>query len=270
MPLWRSLGAESASPSGATPPWSPGPRRPSPRMRSDGRSAASRRSSSRWACRATSARSRRCAEAAGHAGAAPRGRQRRLDAAGRGAAADRDGTTRDRARRAAGGGPRGPRRASATRPRSRSRPTRASTAPRTHAGHRARRLPARDGEARQGRRHRTPPGAIAAELPVYLSSALDGPVGIAAAAHLAQVLRPAAPWAGLAHGLATQLLFADTIASVECDLRVTSFTCPGTGPRRRDRRRGAGASPDPAVSEADEIVELRDGHQGPDPADPHL
>ena len=30
--------------------------------------------------------------------------------------------------------------------------------------------------------------AIAAELPVYLSSALDGPVGIAAAAHLAQVL----------------------------------------------------------------------------------
>ena len=30
--------------------------------------------------------------------------------------------------------------------------------------------------------------AIAAELPVYLSSALDGPVGIAAAGHLAQVL----------------------------------------------------------------------------------
>jgi o-succinylbenzoate synthase len=60
---------------------------------------------------------------------------------------------------------------------------------------------------------------IAAELPVYLSSALDGPVGIAAAAHLCQVLRPAAPWAGLAHGLATQLLFKDTIASVQCDLR---------------------------------------------------
>ena len=65
----------------------------------------------------------------------------------------------------------------------------------------------------------TPARGIAGELPVYLSSALDGPVGIAAAAHLAQVLRPAAPWAGLAHGLATQLLFADTIASVECDLR---------------------------------------------------
>ena len=65
----------------------------------------------------------------------------------------------------------------------------------------------------------TPARAIAAELPVYLSSALDGPVGIAAAAHLCQVLRPTHPWAGLAHGLATQLLFADTIASVQCDLR---------------------------------------------------
>jgi L-alanine-DL-glutamate epimerase-like enolase superfamily enzyme len=61
--------------------------------------------------------------------------------------------------------------------------------------------------------------AIAGVLPVYMSSALDGPVGIAAAAHLAQVLRPAAPWAALAHGLATQLLFADTIASVECEVR---------------------------------------------------
>ena len=52
---------------------------------------------------------------------------------------------------------------------------------------------------------------IAAELPVYLSSALDGPVGIAAAAHVAQALP-----AELAHGLATSLLFADTIASREC------------------------------------------------------
>jgi L-alanine-DL-glutamate epimerase-like enolase superfamily enzyme len=54
---------------------------------------------------------------------------------------------------------------------------------------------------------------------VTLTRALHGPVGIAAAAHLCQVLRPAAPWAGLAHGLATQLLFKDTIASVQCDLR---------------------------------------------------
>jgi o-succinylbenzoate synthase len=49
--------------------------------------------------------------------------------------------------------------------------------------------------------------AIARALPVYLSSALDGPVGIAAAAHVVQALPPV----GLAHGLATALLFADTI-----------------------------------------------------------
>jgi o-succinylbenzoate synthase len=49
--------------------------------------------------------------------------------------------------------------------------------------------------------------AIARELPVYLSSALDGPVGIAAAAHLAHAI----PDAGLAHGLATSLLFSETI-----------------------------------------------------------
>src|SRR5215216_923105 len=64
-----------------------------------------------------------------------------------------------------------------------------------------------------------PARGIAAELPVYLSSALDGPVGIAAAAHVAQVLRDAAPGASLAQGLATRLLFADTIASVECEIR---------------------------------------------------
>jgi len=68
--------------------------------------------------------------------------------------------------------------------------------------------------------------AIAAELPVYLSSALDGPVGIAAAAHLAQVLRPGAPGAGLAQGLATQLLFADTIATVQCELRNGTLHLP--------------------------------------------
>jgi L-alanine-DL-glutamate epimerase-like enolase superfamily enzyme len=60
---------------------------------------------------------------------------------------------------------------------------------------------------------------IAAELPVYLSSALDGPVGIAAAAHVAQVLRRQSPWDGLAQGLATQLLFAETIATTECELQ---------------------------------------------------
>jgi L-alanine-DL-glutamate epimerase-like enolase superfamily enzyme len=73
-------------------------------------------------------------------------------------------------------------------------------------------------------------------LAVYLSSALDGPVGIAAAAHVAQVLfthldthdwedeRPLDP--RVAHGLATQRLFADTIASVECELRGDQLHLP--------------------------------------------
>ncbi len=62
---------------------------------------------------------------------------------------------------------------------------------------------------------------IAEVLPAYVTSALDGPVGIAAGAHVAASLgelthgddRP------LAHGLATQRLFASTIAAVECELR---------------------------------------------------
>ncbi len=53
---------------------------------------------------------------------------------------------------------------------------------------------------------------IAASLPVYLSSALDGPLGIAAAGHLALAL--GASEAGIAHGLATQLLFAASTAAV--------------------------------------------------------
>jgi L-alanine-DL-glutamate epimerase-like enolase superfamily enzyme len=60
---------------------------------------------------------------------------------------------------------------------------------------------------------------ISSLLPSYLSSALDGPVGIAAAAHAAQVLPAVGPAAGLAHGLATQRLFADTIATRECEVR---------------------------------------------------
>jgi o-succinylbenzoate synthase len=57
---------------------------------------------------------------------------------------------------------------------------------------------------------------IAAVLPVYLSSALDGPVGIAAAGHLAQALGDRS--GGLAHGLATQLLFSDTPAAVQAEI----------------------------------------------------
>jgi len=50
---------------------------------------------------------------------------------------------------------------------------------------------------------------------VYLSSALDGPVGIAAAGHVAQAIEDH----GFAHGLATSMLFADSIATRECALR---------------------------------------------------
>jgi L-alanine-DL-glutamate epimerase-like enolase superfamily enzyme len=62
---------------------------------------------------------------------------------------------------------------------------------------------------------------IGEALPSYVSSALDGPVGIASAAHLAGNVREFI-WPGnsdRAHGLATQRLFASTIAAVECELR---------------------------------------------------
>ncbi len=55
---------------------------------------------------------------------------------------------------------------------------------------------------------------IADVLPSYVTSALDGPVGIAAAARVAQAIG-----GDLAHGLATQRLFASTIAAVECELQ---------------------------------------------------
>jgi o-succinylbenzoate synthase len=60
--------------------------------------------------------------------------------------------------------------------------------------------------------------AVAKAVPIYLSSALDGPLGIAAAAHAAQALPFSGPAADLAHGLATQLLFADSIAARACTL----------------------------------------------------
>ncbi|HEX8050395.1 MAG TPA: mandelate racemase/muconate lactonizing enzyme family protein [Solirubrobacterales bacterium] len=56
--------------------------------------------------------------------------------------------------------------------------------------------------------------AIADVLPAFITSALDGPVGIAAAAQVAQTVG-----GSLAHGLATQRLFASTIAAVGCELR---------------------------------------------------
>jgi L-alanine-DL-glutamate epimerase-like enolase superfamily enzyme len=63
--------------------------------------------------------------------------------------------------------------------------------------------------------------AIADVLPAYVTSALDGPVGIAAGAHVAKSLAESShpERHHLAHGLATQRLFAETIASVACELR---------------------------------------------------
>lgn len=62
---------------------------------------------------------------------------------------------------------------------------------------------------------------IAEVLPAYVSSALDGPIGIAAAAQVAATLGESGerPGTGLAHGLATQRLFATTVAAVGPELR---------------------------------------------------
>ena len=61
--------------------------------------------------------------------------------------------------------------------------------------------------------------AIADVLPAFITSALDGPVGIAAGAQVALSLSEHPERMALAHGLATQRLFAETIAAVECELR---------------------------------------------------
>lgn len=70
-------------------------------------------------------------------------------------------------------------------------------------------------------------------IPSYLSSALDGPIGIAAGAQVAQTLDAGVVGQrSLAHGLATQRLFSSTIASVECELRdgmLHSPAGPGLG-----------------------------------------
>jgi o-succinylbenzoate synthase len=72
---------------------------------------------------------------------------------------------------------------------------------------------------------------IAEVLPAYLSSALDGPVGIAAAAQVAETLGEATGNGepGLAHGLATQRLFSSTVAAIGCELR-NGMLHPPEGP----------------------------------------
>jgi o-succinylbenzoate synthase len=72
---------------------------------------------------------------------------------------------------------------------------------------------------------------IAELLPSFISSALDGPVGIAAAAQVAQTLDEASGGGepSLAHGLATQRLFSSSVAAVECELR-GDMLYPPAGP----------------------------------------
>ena len=62
---------------------------------------------------------------------------------------------------------------------------------------------------------------IASVLPAYVTSALDGPVGIAAGAQTALSLAETGhpERLHLAHGLATQRLFAESVAGVECGVR---------------------------------------------------
>jgi L-Ala-D/L-Glu epimerase len=72
---------------------------------------------------------------------------------------------------------------------------------------------------------------IAETMPSYLSSSLEGPVGITAAAHAAEALRYRGGDAAVAHGLATERLFSATVghgAAAERDaLRLAE--APGLG-----------------------------------------
>jgi L-alanine-DL-glutamate epimerase-like enolase superfamily enzyme len=83
--------------------------------------------------------------------------------------------------------------------------------------------------------------ALGGYLPTYLSSALDGPVGIAAAAHVAVTMPPAGTPGGLAHGLATSRLFSSTVAEEAARLEGPLLHVPG-GP-------GLGVSIDEAALE---------------------
>jgi muconate cycloisomerase len=67
---------------------------------------------------------------------------------------------------------------------------------------------------------------VAREIPCYLSSALDGPVGIAAAWHLAQLIPRPGMAAQLADGLATSELFEDSIAFAGPELKDGALRLP--------------------------------------------
>lgn len=72
---------------------------------------------------------------------------------------------------------------------------------------------------------------IAGEVPTYLTSALEGPVGIAAAAHTVQALPLRGTAAEPAHGLATERLFTESVGrglATEGDALLLDET-PGLG-----------------------------------------
>ena len=70
-------------------------------------------------------------------------------------------------------------------------------------------------------------GTLGGHLPLYLSSALDGPVGIAAAGHLATTMPVDGPTGPVFHGLATAALFDGTIATVEARMDGEILRLPG-------------------------------------------
>ena len=75
-------------------------------------------------------------------------------------------------------------------------------------------------------------GTLGGSLPTYMSSALDGPVGIAAAGHLAATLPEMGPTGPTHHGLATLGLFDGTIAEVGPEMEGEVLVLPpgaGTG-----------------------------------------
>lgn len=69
-------------------------------------------------------------------------------------------------------------------------------------------------------------GTLGGHIPTYLSSALDGPVGIAAAGHLASTMAVEGPTGPVFHGLATGDLFDGTIAAVEARLEGDRLVLP--------------------------------------------
>ncbi|MFM9149686.1 MAG: mandelate racemase/muconate lactonizing enzyme family protein [Solirubrobacterales bacterium] len=75
-------------------------------------------------------------------------------------------------------------------------------------------------------------GRLGGHLPTYVSSALDGPVGRAAAGHLAATLPETGPTGPTHHGLATLGLFDGTIAAIGPEMEGEVLVLPpgpGTG-----------------------------------------